>query len=242
MKVVAFNGSPKMDKGMTALILAPFLEGLQQGGAEVELFYTKKLNINPCNGEFNCWLKTPGHCYQDDDMQAVHPKLRQADVWVFATPVYVWGPSGPLKNLMDRILPLVEPFIVLRDGHCAHPIRQEAKVSKVVLVSSCGFWEMDNFDPLLAQVQALCRIQGMEFAGALLRPHSAALPAMLQMGMPVGDVVQAAGECGRQLATQGRMAPETLATVCRNLMPRQMYVDNANQFFARELRAAAGND
>ncbi|WP_332882068.1 flavodoxin family protein [Methanosarcina horonobensis] len=47
MKVLAINSSPRMDKGNTALILNPFLEGMKEAGAEVELFYTKKLNINP---------------------------------------------------------------------------------------------------------------------------------------------------------------------------------------------------
>ncbi len=54
MKVVAINGSPKADKGTTNMILAPFLEGMKESGAEVELFYTKKLNINPCLGDFRC--------------------------------------------------------------------------------------------------------------------------------------------------------------------------------------------
>ena len=37
MKVIAFNSSPRMDKGNTALILNPFLEGMREAGAEVEL-------------------------------------------------------------------------------------------------------------------------------------------------------------------------------------------------------------
>ncbi len=36
MKVVVFNSSPKMEKGDTALILTPFLEGLQSAGADVD--------------------------------------------------------------------------------------------------------------------------------------------------------------------------------------------------------------
>ena len=62
MKILAFNSSPKMDKGNTALILNPFLEGARAAGGDVEVFCTKTLNINPCQGEFNCWLKTPGKC------------------------------------------------------------------------------------------------------------------------------------------------------------------------------------
>ncbi|KKK41898.1 hypothetical protein LCGC14_1640590 [marine sediment metagenome] len=54
MRVIAINSSPKMDKGNTALILNPFFEGMKNAGAEVELFYTNKLNINPC--QFYIWL------------------------------------------------------------------------------------------------------------------------------------------------------------------------------------------
>ena len=58
-----------------------------------------------------------------------------------------------MKNFMDRMMPLIEPAIELRNGHCAHPIRQSGPPAKLVLVSNCGFWEADNFDPLLAQFE-----------------------------------------------------------------------------------------
>lgn len=238
MKVLAINSSPKMDKGNTALVLAPFLEGMREAGAEVELFYSAKLVINPCQGEFNCWLKSPGKCYQDDDMQMLHPKLRQAGIWVFATPVYVWGVAGPMKNLMDRLIPLIEPTINLRDGHCSHPIRQQGAPPKIVLVSNCGFWEMNNFDPLLVQFKAMCDIIGFEFAGALLRPHGPALNSMLKMGAPVNDVLEAARAAGRQLVTDGLMSKDALNTVSRELMPRSLYITVANSM----MRRAAGAD
>ncbi len=236
-KVLAFNSSPNMDKGNTALILTPFLEGMREAEAEVELFYTKKLKINPCQGEFNCWLKTPGKCFQKDDMQMLHPKLREADIWVFATPVYVDGVSGPMKNLMDRMIPLAQPFIELRDGHCRHPGREGAKYGKVVLVSNCGFWEMDNFDPLLVHMTAICKNLSREFAGALLRPHGGALRPMMEMGAPLDDIFEAAKEAGRQLVRDGEMSIETLATVSRELIPLETYVQFANAYFQQALDA-----
>jgi multimeric flavodoxin WrbA len=235
MKVLAFNGSPKMDKGNTALILNPFLDGLREAGADVELLYTSQLDIHPCLGDFNCWLKTPGQCHQQDDMQLVHPKLREADVWVFASPVYVWGVTGPLKNLMDRIIPLVEPFITIDQGHCSHPLRQGTKRAKIVLVSNCGFWEMDNFEPLLAQMRTLCRVIGLEFAGALLRPAGPLLPIMLEMGAPVQDILDAARDAGRQLARDGLMSARFLQIVSRDLVPRDNYVQVLNQNFQQSL-------
>jgi multimeric flavodoxin WrbA len=86
MKVIAVNSSPNAGRGNTAVILDPFLEGMREAGAEVELLYTKKLKIKPCRGDLNCWLRTPGECSQKDDMEAVLPKLRDSDVMVFATP------------------------------------------------------------------------------------------------------------------------------------------------------------
>ena len=229
MKVLAFNSSPMMDKGNTALILNPFLEGMREAGAEVELFYTKKLKINPCQGEFNCWLKTPGKCWQKDDMDMLRPKLGEADIWVLATPLYVDGMTGPMKNLIDRIIPLVQPFFELRDGHCRHPRREGIKHGKVVLVSNCGFWEMDNFDALLVHMKAMCKNMDREFAGALLRPQGPALKSMMEMGAPVNDILEAAKEAGRQLVRDGKISTETLGIVSRELLPLEMCVQIVNQ-------------
>ena len=234
MKVLAVNSSPKMEKGNTALLLEPFLEGMRQAGAEVERYYTRQLDVGPCQGELSCWLKTPGQCFQQDDMQWLLPKLADADLWVLATPLYVDGMSGPMKNLVDRIIPLMQPFFELQDGHCRHPRREGCKAGKLALVSVCGLWEMDNFDPLVAHVKAICKNAGREFSGALLRPHAAGLAALRQR-VPMEDVFIAARAAGRQLVESGCMSPEALATVGRELLPRDILIDSTNAWFHRVL-------
>jgi len=236
-KVLAFNSSPRMGKGNTAIILAPFLEGMKEVGAEVELLYTKKLDIHPCQGCFNCWLKTPGKCFKKDDMQMLLPKLHDADILVLATPLYVDGMSAPIKNLVDRMVPLLQPFVELRDGHYRHVVREGHKYAKVVLVSNCGFWEEDNFDALLVHVEAACKNMAKEFAGALLRPHGAMLGSAVEMGVPLDDVLDAAREAGRQLVRDGKMLPETLASVRRELVPSEAYLQTMNQLFQQMLDA-----
>ena len=94
MKVLAINGSPHMDNGNTAMILDPFLEGMKEAGADVDLHYTRNLKIGPCNGDMSCWFKNPGKCGQVDDMQMLLPKLKDADVIVWASPVYYAGVHG----------------------------------------------------------------------------------------------------------------------------------------------------
>jgi len=237
MKVLAINGSPHAQKGNTALILQPFLDGMKEVGAEVHLFYTKGMKINPCQGEHTCWFHTPGKCFQEDDMQEVLPKLIQADILVLATPLYVDGMTGPMKTLLDRFISIGDPIMELRDGHCRHPRRPGVKDGKLVLVSNCGFWELDNFDPLIVHAQAISRNLGREFSGALLRPHGPALKAMVNQGMPVNDVFEAAKEAGRQLIQDGRMNADTLKIISRQLVPRQQYVDIANQHVRKLLSA-----
>ncbi len=235
MKVLAINSSPKMDKGNTARILNPFLEGMKEAGAEVDLFYTRKLNIKPCTGEFNCWFKTPGECYIDDDMKLLYPKIEEADVLVFASPLYVDAVNGPMKNLFDRMLPGIQPFVELRDGRSRHPVRGTPKNQKMVLVSNSGFWEMENFDPLIVHMDAFCKNGSFEFAGALLRPHGEAMQSMLEMGAPIGDIFKAAKDAGRQLVKEGLMSKETLDIISRELLPHDMYIQYGNQYYQQLL-------
>jgi multimeric flavodoxin WrbA len=229
MKVLAINGSPHMQKGNTALILGPFLEGMREAGAEVELLYTSKLDIKPCLGCFSCWIKTPGRCVHEDDMSGILVKLREADIWVWATPLYFDGVSGPLKNLIDRLTPLLRLHAEVRHGHSRHVVEEGPVRGKVVLASNCGLWEMENFDPLVAHIAAVCQHVKREFAGALLRPHGGTLRDLLKLGEPVDNVLDAAREAGRELVRDGKMSAESLATVGRALVTRDDYITNMNQ-------------
>jgi multimeric flavodoxin WrbA len=235
MKVLAFNGSPKGEGGNTDLLLRPFLEGMREEGAEVELFYLNRLRIRPCNGRFTCWTKTPGRCVHDDDMTSLYPKLAEAEVWVLATPVYVDGMTGTLKVMLDRMIPLVQPYFELREGHCRHPLREGVKGGKVALVATCGFWEKDNFDPLLVHVRAMCRNVGREFAGALLRPHGGGLKLLLRLGLPLDELFGACREAGRRLVREGRIPEELERKVAEELMPLDQYVEAANATFRAAL-------
>jgi multimeric flavodoxin WrbA len=224
MNILAIDGSPRGAGGITALVLKPFLEGL--GGAE--LIHTKDLDIRPCRGDFVCWYRTPGECHQDDDMRAVLERIAAADVLMLATPLYVDGMSGPLKNLLDRMIPLLEPEFVLRDGHCRHPLREGVRAGKLVLVSSCGFHELDNFDPLLVHVRAACETMSRDFAGALLRPHGWVLRYLLKRG-EAQDVLDAARRAGEEFAEKGVMSAETLAAVSRELVSLEECVRLQNE-------------
>ena len=229
MKVLAINGSPHMGEGNTAMILNPFLEGMKEAGADVDLFYTRKLLIGPCNGDMSCWFVNPGTCGQKDDMQMLLPKFKEADVIVWASPVYYAGVTGPLKNLMDRQLPL----------HMQGELG--SKRQKIVLVSTCGAWEVSMFDPLLQQMKALySRPEGSsDFAGALLRPMADGMKEMIKAGETglVDGVFRAAKEAGRQLAKEGKISEELQKEISRELMPRDAYYKAAQMMMEQAQKA-----
>jgi multimeric flavodoxin WrbA len=237
MKVFALNSSPHRDKGGTGFILAPFLEGMRETGAEVELAHLHGLDIKSCLGCYTCWTKTPGRCAQRDAMDSLLPKFA-VDLVVLATPLYVDGMNGTMKLFVDRLIPLIQPVVELRDGHCRHPRRDEGGSGRLVLVSVCGFTELENFDPLVAHVKAICRNMDREYAGALLRPYAATLPSLRKSGLPVDDVLAACRKAGRDLAETGEMDPATIAAVSRELITRDRYVAGLNSFFLGRIEKA----
>ena len=232
MNILVINSSPNKDKGNTAVILDPFLEGIKGGGAEVEIYYTKDLNINPCKGEVSCWMKTPGKCILNDDMSWLAPKAIKADILVLATPVYCDGINTHMQMFLERLLPRAMPSIELREGHTRHPHR-EITQGKLALVSSCGLWELDNFNSMISHIQAYCRNANIEFAGALLRPHALFLKRMLEQGAPVKDITEAAMESGRQLVNEGKISESIQDIVSRPLVSKDMFVQIFNQGIKR---------
>ncbi len=100
-----------------------------------------------------------------------------------------------------------------------------------------GFWEPDNFDPLLVHMKAFCRTIGREFAGALLRPCGETFRGLLELNRPVKDILEAAEAAGRQLAQEGKMSPEVLNTVSREITPLDRFMTTSNKICRQYLDA-----
>ncbi|HUT53271.1 MAG TPA: flavodoxin family protein [bacterium] len=103
MRIIALAGSPRK-RGNTDILVDAFLEGAEEAGAKTSKVRLNDLDINPCQACYAC--KKTGKCKQKDDMRRLYKKLVKADAWVFATPVYWWGPSAQLKAALDRMFAL----------------------------------------------------------------------------------------------------------------------------------------
>lgn len=205
------------------MLLNAFLDGAKEAGASVELFYAKKINVTPCTGELQCWNRTPGQCHIQDDMQILYPKLREADVLVLATPVYAPLP-GEMQNLINRLVLLIKPSLETREGRTRARVRPDIKLSKIVLVSTSGWWEKENMGTVLRIAEELAKDMNIEFAGALLRPHASELRNKEKARI----IMEAARQAGSQLVQEGHISKETLDTISQPLISLEQYMGEPN--------------
>jgi multimeric flavodoxin WrbA len=111
MKILAISTSPRAG-GNTDLLVDEIVRSATEAGGDAEKVSLRELNISPCI-ECNACRKT-GRCRIQDDMQAMYPKLLDADRIVFATPIYFLGPCAQAKAFMDRHQALWSKKFVLK--------------------------------------------------------------------------------------------------------------------------------
>lgn len=107
MKILAINSSYRGDKGHTKFLIDKLFNGAKEKGVECEAVTLSKNKINICKACNTCqkenhYLK----CVFDkkDDVRSIFNKMTEADIIIFATPVYIFGISGLMKIFLDRIL------------------------------------------------------------------------------------------------------------------------------------------
>lgn len=223
MKVLVINGSPKGEGSNTYWLTQAFLQGLREGGETLELeeLAVSKLELKPCIGCFSCWSKTPGKCCLCDDMAQVLERLLWADVTVWSFPLYYFSVPGGLKNLIDRQLPLVLPFMQ-EDESCpggSHPSRYDRSRQKTVVISTCGFYTAEgNYDGVVSLFDHMCGKgryttifcgQGELFRVPELRERTEEYLAQVR-------------QAGREYA-QGAIFPETREALKQLLFPRSVF-------------------
>jgi multimeric flavodoxin WrbA len=217
-KAVAINGSPRMERGNTALVLNSFVEGMTDANCEVELFYADRIRVKPCAcGEMYCWNEVPGECCIKDKMQLLYPKLKEADILVLATPVYIPLP-GDMQNIINRLCPLLDPVLEFRKGRTRARLRKDVRIRSIALVSTSGWWEKGNFGTVVRIVKEFAEDAGVKFAGAVLRPHAHAMRwrrDLTQDGKAVLDAVRTAGY---ELVKDSAMREEILCAISRPLI------------------------
>lgn len=162
MNVLVINGSPKGAKSNTYRLTAAFLEGLRKEERDLQIqeLPVYRMDIKPCLGCFSCWNRTPGQCCIQDDMSQVIQYLLWADITIWSFPLYYFTVPGSLKNLIDRQLPMMLPFMEEKEGQVGngyHPSRYDMSGKRTVVISTCGFYTAEgNYDGVYSLFDHIC--------------------------------------------------------------------------------------
>jgi multimeric flavodoxin WrbA len=239
-RVVVFDGGPRSSSlSRTTMMVTRFCEGARAAGAEVEVVQLRRKKIADCTGCYRCWTETPGVCIFDgdkveDDMAELRRELREADLVVLATPLYIFSATALMKRFLDRTLPNIQPYMLIDEqGMTMHPHRYEQDPEQgLVVFSAAGFPDVaHNFDGLQGMVR--CMASHFEKQSLLAELY---LPAAELLFQPVyadrlERVLGACFEAGRQAAGDGRVDPELMASIADPGISSRKFQEQADIFW-----------
>ena len=103
-KVVVISSSPR--KGQNSDTLCDeFVRGAIDAGHDAVKYFLEDIEFSSCKACYAC--KTPEmKCVQDDGIAPILEDMLEADVVVYATPVYYYEMCGTLKMFFDRCYPI----------------------------------------------------------------------------------------------------------------------------------------
>ena len=160
MNVCILMGSPRKE-GNTAQLLRPFVQTLEEAGAQTETLWLYDLDIQPCTACRTCqrdW--TIFGCRRRDDGQLLFDRLLAADLIVLATPIYSWYCTAPVKAALDRLVYAMDKYYGQRKG----PSLLAGKAMAAVL--TCGYRPERGADLFTEGMRRWCRHTAMTWRGS----------------------------------------------------------------------------
>lgn len=155
MNVLILMGSPRLH-GNTAELCKPFIEELNEQGAQVRYVTLADKVINPCKGCYACQEVSSSYgCCQKDDMPV--EDILWADLIVLATPIYAWYCAAPMKNVLDRHYGFNKYY-----GSAEGSLW---KGKKVAIIATHGYNGAYATDPFEMGMERLCKHSNLTYVG-----------------------------------------------------------------------------
>lgn len=158
MNICILMGSPHLH-GNTAQLCKPFIDELKQHGATVEYITLHDKTIAPCLGCYRCQNRSGEYgCVQHDHMQGIAEAILRANILVFATPIYTWQSTAPMKAVMDRMYAFNKFY-----GSAPHQVLNEGQ--SYALMATCGYEVEYGADLLDEGLRRWCKHSGLLYLG-----------------------------------------------------------------------------
>ncbi len=140
-RVLGIACSPRRG-GNTEILLDATLEAATEAGARVDKIIVPEMDISPCKACDACWKD--GKCVQDDDMQAIYPKLREYEGISFASPIMAMSLSAQAKAFIDRLQCFWATKYILKKPVTDPRVNKDER--RGLFISTAGMDRSDVFD------------------------------------------------------------------------------------------------
>lgn len=161
------------------LLAESFASGAHDAGNDVERLTLHNKEIKFCIGCLSC--QNTGECVIKDDAPAIVRKMHDADVLVFATPIYYYEMSGQLKTLLDRANPLYGSDYHFKDVYMLTSAADDDENTPQRAISGLEGW-IECFER--------ARLAGTVFAGGVTDPGEIAGHPSLETAYEMGNKIQ----------------------------------------------------
>lgn len=104
-KILVVQGGGRFN-GNTSQLADAFIQGAMEAGHTVEKISLDKYEVKGCIGCNACRYGKP--CVQKDDFNELVPKIKTADLLVFASPLLFWTLSSKIKAFIERFYCIAE--------------------------------------------------------------------------------------------------------------------------------------
>jgi len=88
--------------------------------------------IIPCICCFGCWVKTPGKCVLNDDYNNMGELMSKCDRMIIISQCIYGGYSPFVKNVFDRCVSYLLPYLKTKNGETHHPKRYHNVIALTV--------------------------------------------------------------------------------------------------------------
>lgn len=158
--VLIISTSPRRESNSDRLA-AEFARGAGEAGHRVEVIRLRDKKIAFCRGCMACQRTDARRCVIEDDAIGICRKMHDADVIVWATPVYYYSVSGQMKTMIDRANPLYDTDYHFRETYLLASAAEDEETTVEGAVKALQGW-VDCFP-------RLC-LKGVVFAGGVNDP------------------------------------------------------------------------
>jgi len=119
MKVCVLYSNPTEHEGLQKYwkLLTQDLPSSEGSLSAIDL---KEYPLQHCIGCWNCWWKKPGACTLKDSLGDILELYMDSDLVLFLSPLMMGTISSELKYFIERMIPLVHPYISIVDRECHH--------------------------------------------------------------------------------------------------------------------------